>query len=136
MSVAWFVSLYAYDRWANNRILKSVACIEAEGFLADRGPGARSIRDTLTHTMLAHRFWLERWRGVAAPSGMGDPAAYPDLASIRDAWAAVEDDTAAFLSLLPYLSHTRRHRPTYRSRGDASRVVPMPHSPPDPLLSV
>lgn len=88
--------LFAYNRWANARILGAVDPLDAEQFLRDLGSSFRSVRDTLVHILSAEWIWLERWRGTS-PAAMFDPAAFPTLERIRARWRDVEAGQAAFV---------------------------------------
>jgi len=41
--------LYAYDRWANSRVLQAASALSAEQFTRDLGGSFSSVRDTLVH---------------------------------------------------------------------------------------
>ena len=41
--------LYAYDRWANTRVLSAASRLSPEQFTRDLGGSFRSVRDTLVH---------------------------------------------------------------------------------------
>jgi uncharacterized damage-inducible protein DinB len=99
MTVDWIRSLYDYSRWANGRVLDAAAHLSATALLAGRGPGADSVRDTIAHTMLAQRLWLARWQGDS-PGEVGDRSVYPDVASLRAAWAPMDEATDAFVATL------------------------------------
>jgi uncharacterized damage-inducible protein DinB len=90
-------TVYAYATWANNRVLDAAECIAPEQLVADRTGGFGSIRDTLVHTMSAHRNWLARCQ-EAAPATPFDPAQFPDLSSIRAEWATLDRATETFLT--------------------------------------
>jgi uncharacterized damage-inducible protein DinB len=91
-------ALYAYNAWANDRILDTAARLDREQFLADED-GVGSIRDTLVHTAAAQAVWLERWRG-GPPLQLWDAEAFPDVATLRQRWADVERATAEYLAAL------------------------------------
>jgi uncharacterized damage-inducible protein DinB len=99
MSIEWIRSLYDYNRWANGRVLDAAGRLDSTELLADRGPGADPVRDTLAHTMLSQRLWLARWQGDS-PSEVGDRSVYPDVASLRAAWVPIDEDTDAFIASL------------------------------------
>ena len=88
-------TLYAYDAWANQRVLDACAALAPEQFTKDLGSSFRSVRDTLAHIMGAEWLWLERFRGRAAGLPSGDQ--FPDLASLRARWAEVERDLLAYV---------------------------------------
>lgn len=90
--------LYAYNNWANTRILDTCAQLTQEEFLRGKGSSTANpgIRDTLVHTMGAHELWLARWGGVS-PTRLLDPEDFGTLALVRQYWAQVEQHTQAFL---------------------------------------
>ena len=89
-------NVYAYNAWANGRILDTAERLDAEAFVAEH-PIAGSIRDILVHTAWAHWIWLERCRGES-PRVRWAPEAFPDLPTLRARWGEVEADTTAYLS--------------------------------------
>ncbi len=95
MQLRWLTTLYDYSRWANGRILDTVAALTPEQFLAPVPVGG-SLRDILGHTMGAQWLWLSRWQGHS-PRAVWDVTTIPDLPTLRREWAAVEDATAAFV---------------------------------------
>jgi uncharacterized damage-inducible protein DinB len=99
MRSAWISSLYQYNRWANERILETAAAASPEEVSLDRGAGYGSILDLLFHTMMGHWLWLRRWQGESPP-GWPDKEGLRDIASIRQRWAGIERETAAFVAEL------------------------------------
>lgn len=91
-------SLNAYSAWANGQILDTAAKLTPQQFTASQG-GAPSIRDILVHTLAGQRTWQERWRG-APVSPWWDTAEFPEVASLRAAWAEVNADGRAYLATL------------------------------------
>lgn len=91
--------LYAYNRWANRRILGAAARLGPKELGRDLGNSFPSIRDTLAHVLGAEWIWLSRWQGVS-PSG---PPASWDLSTIealRARWTEVEREQEAFIVAL------------------------------------
>jgi uncharacterized damage-inducible protein DinB len=90
-------SLYAYNSWANHRVLEACAPLDAAKFAQDLHSSFPSVRDTLRHIMLAEWLWLERWLGRSP----GFPAdEFADLASMRSRWQEIEADLNAFIRKL------------------------------------
>ena len=88
-------TLYAYDAWANRRVLDACAALAPEQFTKDLGSSFRSVRDTMAHIMGAEWLWLERFQGRTARLPSGDQ--FPDLASLRTRWTEVERDLLAYV---------------------------------------
>lgn len=91
-------TLFAYDSWANRRLLEAAAALTPEQFTKDLGSSFRSVRDTLAHIMGAEFLWLERFQGRTA--ALLDPGQFPDIAALRARWAQVENDLTAYVGKL------------------------------------
>jgi uncharacterized damage-inducible protein DinB len=101
--------LYEFDRWANNRVLQSVAALSAEEFTRDLGGSFRSVRDTLVHIVGCEWAWLRCWKEPsptsdfvtdiwAKNSALFNPNAFPDLAAVQSKWAEVEREQVEFVA--------------------------------------
>ncbi len=111
--------LYDYNYWARDRILKSAAHLTPAQFLeASRFP-LGGLRDTLVHMFFAEWLWRKRCMGQSPQAGepMIAAADYPDLESLRLAWAKEEQAMQAYLQTLTEeaLGETIKYRTT---RGD------------------
>jgi uncharacterized damage-inducible protein DinB len=90
-------SLFAFDDWANKRVLDACASLTPEQFTRDLGSSFHSVRDTLAHISGAQWVWLERLNGRS-------PAALPaldtcgDLPSLRLHCSEVERELLAFVN--------------------------------------
>ena len=91
-------TLYAYNRWANGRLLDAAATIDPARFVAAEA-GEPSIRDTLVHIAAAQELWRRRWLGES-PTQRWEPVEFPDVASLRRRWEREEDAGAAFIDQL------------------------------------
>ncbi len=90
-------TLYAYNSWANGRVLHASAALSPEQFTRNLGSSFPSVRDTLAHIMLAEWLWLERWMGRSP----GFPASdFADLAAIRARWQKIDSDLGNFVRTL------------------------------------
>ena len=87
--------LIAFHYWARNRMLDALDPLSPEQFTREVGGSFGSIRNTVVHTLSAEIVWLARWKGET-PSGMVAPEIYPDVASVRRAWADHEASLRAF----------------------------------------
>ena len=103
-------TLFAYDAWANGRVLDACAALTPEQFTRDLGSSFRSVRDTLAHIMGAQWIWLERFHGRSAQS-LPEAGAVPGsrVAASR-AGAEVERE------LLAYVDRPFRRRPRAQLR--------------------
>ena len=86
------VALFAYDRWANRRVLDACRRLTAEQYGAEPVPGWSSVRSTVSHIALATESNL---RALA-----GDPderiPTEADLATVDDAAGLLERSSRRF----------------------------------------
>jgi uncharacterized damage-inducible protein DinB len=57
------VALFAYDRWANRKVLDACRTLTAEQYVAEPAPGWSSVRSTIDHIALATEFNLRTLAG-------------------------------------------------------------------------
>ena len=91
--------LYRYNRWANKRILDTVARITNEQFLAPDSYPHGGLRGTLTHTLFAEWIWRNRWQGES-PTERIKPEEFSTLDSLRARWLEEEKALDAFVQSL------------------------------------
>lgn len=91
--------LYAYNAWANHRLLDACVELTPEQFTRDLRSSFPSVRDTLAHILGAEWLWHERFRG-RSPSVLPTPSDFPTLGDIRNRWTTVEADLLKFVSSL------------------------------------
>jgi uncharacterized damage-inducible protein DinB len=59
------LALFAYDRWANRKVLDACRKLTAEQYLAEPVPGWSSVRSTISHIALATEINLRTLTGDA-----------------------------------------------------------------------
>ena len=128
MSVEEIRDLFAYDRWATERLLRALDGIDEETWTRSEVIDERGLGGILIHMLGAY----QRWRhgladdGIEArpereplPSpaelrerwGIEWPAMEAFLASIDDAWLARDDEGVGFAWMLRHLAnHSTQHR--------------------------
>jgi uncharacterized damage-inducible protein DinB len=91
--------LYAYNDWANERILTVIAKLPPEEYTRNIVSSYSSIRETLAHIAFAEWLWLQRWKGMspAGPPEWVSAVAFDDLARQIRAVAAERRDYLAQL---------------------------------------
>jgi uncharacterized damage-inducible protein DinB len=100
--------LFEYDRWANTRVMQSVAKLSAEQFTRDLGGSFRSVRDTLVHLIGGEWIWLQYWKAKSLDvkfiadlqerrNRLFAPEAYPTSAGVQAKWAEVEREQREFV---------------------------------------
>jgi uncharacterized damage-inducible protein DinB len=96
-------ALFAYDRWANGKVLDACRKLTAEQYVAEPAPGWSSVRSTAYHIALATEFNL---RALA-----GDPddriPSESELATVDDAARFLERTYRRFEELRPTLTPER-----------------------------
>ena len=114
--------LFEYNRWANHRVLESVAALSPEQFLRDLHNSFPSVRDTLCHILAVEWIWTARCRGNA-PRTLWKATEFPEFAALSARWSEVEREQTEFLSSLrdEQLAALMKYRDT--SAGD--RVLPL-----------
>ena len=58
------LNLFAYDEWANRRLVDAAAQLTSEEYTQDLGASFGSVRRTLIHIMWGEKRWLHRVSGV------------------------------------------------------------------------
>jgi len=105
MEIEHFRLLYAYNRWANNRILDQAEKLTPEQLHAPNNGSFGCVHETLVHLMETEYFWSGLiWRGKAIDIDW-EPYEfhsddYEDVAAIRARWAEIESDTFSFFDEL------------------------------------
>ena len=94
MSPAEIKDLYAYNSWANRRVIGAVEKLTPQQFLAPVPSSFSSVRDTLAHIYGAEFIWLGRFEGGSPP--MPKPDRFPDLTTLVEAWDGLEQRLRAF----------------------------------------
>ena len=94
------VALFAYDRWANRRVLDACRKLTAEQYVAEPVPGWSSVRSTLSHIALATEFNLRTL--VSDPDDRMPTEA--DLATVDDAARLLERSYRRVEELRPTLT--------------------------------
>ena len=97
------VALFAYDRWANTKVLDACRKLTAEQYVSEPVPGWSSVRSTIYHIALATEFNL---RALASdPDESIPPEA--DLTTVDDVARLLERAYRRFEELRPMLTPER-----------------------------
>lgn len=114
-------TLVDYHYWGRDRALDAVERLPHAEFTQALGNSFGSIRDTLVHIYWADTIWGERWHG-RVPDVRFEPSMFPDVASLRRAWAAHEQEIRA---LVERLGEVGIQQPiTYRSLSGQPSTEP------------
>lgn len=99
-------TLLDYHYWARDRLLDALDLIAPEQYTRDLGSSFKSIRDTVAHTYSAEWAWHSRWVGQS-PTGPLPFDQFPDVASVRTAWTALEPKVRAYVEEAGDIGMTR-----------------------------
>ncbi len=99
MKPAEMRELFAFNAWANHRILGAAEALTAEQFTKALLSSFSSVRDTLAHIWAVEWVWLERLQG-RSPASFPDAKDFVDLASLRPRWAELEKRWLEYVSRL------------------------------------
>src|SRR5260370_26633428 len=94
------VALFAYDHWANRRVLDACRKLTAEQYVAEPAPGWSSVRSTIVHIAVVTEGWL---RGALGEAVEGTPTE-ADLPTIDDAERHLDRAYKIIDDLLPTLT--------------------------------
>ena len=95
MTPAEVRTLFAYNRWANRRLLVASSLLSRDDFSRDLHASFGSVRGTLIHLIWGEGQWLQFWKdGSRAPDP--DPGEYTTVAELDAAWELIEQEELAF----------------------------------------
>ena len=116
-----FVSLFAYNRWADRRVLEACRKLTPEQYGAEPVPGWSSVRSSIVHIAVATEGWL---RGLAGQA-VEDVPTEADLPTVDDAARLLDRADRILGDLLPTLTPERLATPqTLRRRGRTATLPP------------
>src|ERR1700690_473235 len=95
-----FVALFAYDRWANRKVLDACRKLTAKQYVAEPVPGWSSVRSTVYHVALVTEIHLRKLAGDPDDSIPTEA----DLATVDDAARLLERAYRRFEELHPTLT--------------------------------
>ena len=91
--------LYAYNHWANGRMLESVTGLHQEEFSREVGGSFGSMWATLVHIMGVEWLYPQRWKGTS-PTRLPAPDSIADFHSLQSYWNGVRAEQQQFLAEL------------------------------------
>jgi len=99
MNIQEIQALYAYNRWANRRLLKAARLLDWQDCTNDMCTSHGSLRGTFVHIMWGEWLWVGRWRGES-PKERFASEDFPDWMTLESRWNSVEAEQQAFLNCL------------------------------------
>jgi uncharacterized damage-inducible protein DinB len=113
-------ALYAYNRWADRKIVDACQKLSPEQYTAEPAPGWSSVRSTLTHIAIVTDGWL---RGCGGEEVTSFPTE-ADLPTVEDSERLLDRAYETFERLRPSLSSD--HLATLQTFRGAGRSVTLP----------
>jgi uncharacterized damage-inducible protein DinB len=89
--------LYAYNHWANERVLVSASGLSHEEFSRNLGGSFGSLWGTLVHIFGVEWLYPQRWKGNSPPA-LPTPDRFSDFADLRSYWDHVRAEQLQFLA--------------------------------------
>lgn len=99
MNVADIRTIYAYNDWANKRLLDVARALSRADLIRDLDTSYQSVKGTLVHILWAEWIWLQRWHGES-PKVIFLADAYADLESIASELRDIARRQQAFIDTL------------------------------------
>jgi uncharacterized damage-inducible protein DinB len=92
-------SLYNYNYWANDRIVRTVEGLSEAQIHVDMHNGIGTMRMTLVHILNGERTWRMRWQGER-PTPLLRQENFPSVIAFQARWREEEQKMLAFLATL------------------------------------
>ena len=115
-----FASLYAFNRWADRRVLDACRKLTPEQYVAEPVPGWSSVRSSIHHIAVVTEGWLCGISGEVVATFPSET----DLATVDDAERLLDRAYQIFNDVLPTLTPERLNALQTFRRG--SRVATLP----------
>ena len=116
-----FVSLFAYNRWADRLVLDACRKLTPEQYAAEPVPGWSSLRSSIVHIAVVTEGWL---RGVAGET-VGSVPTEAELVTVDDAQRLLDEAYRIFEGLSPSLTPENLSTPrTFSGRGRTAVLPP------------
>lgn len=91
--------LFAYNEWAWQRVFPSLAHLDDAEYRKERPQFWGSLHSGIVHCLAAETIWLLRVQGQS-PTTLLQPEEFPNLAAVREQWAARNQEWQALAARL------------------------------------
>jgi uncharacterized damage-inducible protein DinB len=115
-----FVSLYAFNRWADRKVLDACRKLTPEQYVAEPIPGWASVRSTVVHIAIVTNGWIRGLTGEV----VGNPPTEAEVPTIDDAQRLLDRAYQIVDELLPTFTPERLNTPMLLRRGERSATLP------------
>jgi uncharacterized damage-inducible protein DinB len=117
-----FAALFAYNRWADDRVVAACRALPQEAFARELPGGMTSVRATLVHIASATLAWSRRIGGEDVTS----PTTEAELPTVDDAARVLSDVHDAFDRMVPQLTPQRLAGTfSYRNFKNEQKQLPL-----------
>ncbi len=79
--------LFAYDRWATNKVLALARTVPFEDWEESNRIDRRGLGGILVHALGSHERWRSGWQGLPSPARLED-GPLPSASELSDLWVA------------------------------------------------
>jgi uncharacterized damage-inducible protein DinB len=100
MNVQNLLTIYEYNKWANNRVFRKVAKLTAEQLNTPNNLTGGTLLDTLIHSYDSEWSWRLAAQEGAMPGKILSTEDFPDFTSLRKAWKEEMENMLAFIQTL------------------------------------
>ena len=112
-----FASLYAFNHWANGRMLDACRQLTPEQYVAEPVPGWSSVRSTVYHIAIVTEGWLRSVAGETVESVLAET----DLPTVDDALRVLDRAPGRDRDLADAHDGTARNPPDLSRSGPGCR---------------
>lgn len=116
-----FNALFAYNRWADQRVFEACRKLTPEQYVADPAPGWSSVRSTIVHIATVTEGWL---RGLTTGENVQGVPTEAELPTVDDAARHLEKAYGYLETYLPALTPERLAAPQTLRGGGRTAVLP------------
>jgi len=115
--------LFAYNAWANHRVLDAASRVTPEQWTQPAGLSHGSLRGAMVHVLSPEYVWRTRCQDNVFPRAPLSEHDFPALASLRERWQDEEAKLLAYVNSLDDEALSRVVR--YQSTTGVSRETPL-----------
>jgi uncharacterized damage-inducible protein DinB len=126
MNLTDIQTLYAYNRWANERLFAALEKVGDDRFNMQVQSSFPSLRETMFHILFAEWLWLKRWQGISPRASVPDPDASPATwATLSPGGSPPVEELATVTELKDFAASIERERQEFL-RGLDERALQAP----------
>jgi uncharacterized damage-inducible protein DinB len=113
-------SLFAYNRWADRRVLDACRKLTAEQYVTEPAPGWSTVRSSIVHIAVVTDGWLNGLKGESDSPVLTET----DLPTVESAARLLDQANQLFDELVPRMTPDWLATPRTLRRGTRSAVLP------------